>query len=62
MSVDYFGPIDVKRGRSLPKRYGVLFTCLTSHAGHLEVAHMLDTDFCINAVHLKMRLGLRYQV
>lgn len=48
--VDFFGPWEVKRGRGGAKGYGVLFTCLTSRAVHIEVAHSLDTSSCINAL------------
>ena len=50
IGVDYLGPFDTKRGRSVVKRYGVLFTCLTVRAIHLEVAASLDTDSYILAL------------
>ena len=48
--LDCFGPFYVKVGRAQVKRYGMLFTCLTSRAIHLEVAVDLGTDACVNAI------------
>ena len=48
--VDLFGPFQIKQGRKEVKRYGVLFTCLTSRAVHIETADSLETDSFINAL------------
>ena len=48
--VDYIGPWLTKQGRKDIKRYGVLFTCMTSRAIHLLVAHTLETDPFLNAL------------
>ena len=50
VGVDCFGPFLVRRGRSMAKRYGVLFTCLVTRAIHIEVAYSLDTESFINAL------------
>lgn len=50
VGMDYFGPTEVKKGRTIVKRYGVLFTCLTTRALHIEVSHTLDTDSYINTI------------
>lgn len=48
--VDFFGPWIIKDGRKGVKRYGVLFTCMSCRAIHLETANSLDTSSFINAL------------
>ena len=50
ISVYYFGPIEVKQGRSRVNRYGCVFICLTTRAIQIETAHSLDTDSMANAL------------
>lgn len=48
--MDCFGPFIVKRARKELKRYGLLFTCLSSRAVHIEMIEDLSTDSFINAL------------
>ena len=41
--VDYFGPLYAKRGRGQVKKFGVIFTCLSVRAVHLELSDSLST-------------------
>ncbi|XP_062698985.1 uncharacterized protein LOC134284259 [Aedes albopictus] len=50
VGLDYFGPVQVKVGRSCVKRWIALFTCLTIRAVHLEIVHSLSTESCKMAV------------
>ena len=47
--LDVFGPFYVQERRSVLKRYGVVFSCLTSRAVHFEVIFSLTTDSFINS-------------
>lgn len=48
--IDFFGPMTITVGRTHQKRYGVLFTCLTTRAVHLEIAGSLSSDSAIMAL------------
>ncbi|KAK7877121.1 hypothetical protein WMY93_032173 [Mugilogobius chulae] len=50
VGLDCFGPFEVKRGRAVVKRYGLIFTCLAIRAIHLEVLSSLDTNSFINGL------------
>ena len=48
--IDYFRPFMIKQWRSLVKRYGCVFTCLTMRAVHIEIANSLTADSFFNAL------------
>ncbi|KAJ8369824.1 hypothetical protein SKAU_G00098520 [Synaphobranchus kaupii] len=48
--MDCFGPFHTKQGRKEFKRYGLIFTCLSSRAVHIEMVEDLTTDAFLNAL------------
>ncbi|CAH2089646.1 unnamed protein product [Euphydryas editha] len=50
VGVDYFGPMTITVGRRHEKRWGALFTCLTTRAVHIELTPSLSTDSVIMAL------------
>ncbi|XP_043227504.1 uncharacterized protein LOC122384292 [Amphibalanus amphitrite] len=46
---DCFGPFIIKERRSELKRWGIVFTCMSSRAVHLETLNSLTADAFINA-------------
>ena len=54
--IDCFGAFYVRQGRSEIKRYGCVFTCLTTRALHIEKLNNMDTDSFLSGL---MRFGSR---
>ena len=48
VGVDCFGPFYVQQGRSEIKRYGCVFTCMTTRAIHIEKLNNMETDTFLN--------------
>ena len=48
--LDMLGPFMVKHYRKKMKRHGVIFTCLSSRAAHLEAVQNMETDSFIQAL------------
>ena len=48
--VDMFGPFLVKEVQKIRKHYGAMFTCLCSHAAHIETTNSMTTDSFIQAL------------
>ena len=58
--MDVFGPFYCKDGRKQVKRYGLIFSCLSTRAVHLEMLQDMSTDSFINS--LRCFLALRGSV
>ena len=50
VGIDCFGPFTTKCGRKNHKRYGCIFTCLTTRAVHIEILDSVDTSSFVSAL------------
>ena len=57
--VDYFGPLQVATRRSSEKRWGLLFTSVTTRAFHLEVIPSMDASSCVTELESLIAIGER---
>lgn len=48
--VDYFGPMLITVSRKRQKRWGALFTCMSTRTIHLKLVHTLSSDSTIMAL------------
>ena len=48
--LNYFGPFYVTIGCSSEKSWGFLFTCLTTRAVNVDIAHSMDTNSCVMSI------------
>ncbi len=48
--MDCFGPLEVKVGRRLEKRWGIIFKCFTVRAVHLDLLTSIDADSFLMAL------------
>ncbi|XP_053692357.1 uncharacterized protein LOC128740817 [Sabethes cyaneus] len=47
VGIDCFGPMEIVVGRRCEKRWGMIVTCLTTRAIHIELLYALSTSSCI---------------
>lgn len=48
--MDCFGPFEIKVGRRLEKRWGIIFKCLTVRTVHLDLLTSMDADSFLMAL------------
>lgn len=48
--VDCFGPLQIKLGRRVEKRWGIIFKCLTTRCLHLDLLESMDTEAFLMAL------------
>jgi hypothetical protein len=61
--VDCFGPLMIKLGRRVEKRWGILFKCMTTRCVHLDLLESLDTEAFLMALRRFIsRRGKPYEI